>query len=343
MPFTDITGLTASSTFSDLFNKNNDMITRLNQLDVGYIIAGTGVTLSSIGSTGGVTLSVDLSSLATDLSINNTAVTITGSLPSGLTLGGIVGSVLIAGDTYGWTSCNNSTLSASNRMIGIVSAVSGTSSWKISTAGIMELTGSIAGLTQHSLHYLNSGGTYTTTVPTTENTVIKPVLYTFGTTSNRMGLIINSPGTLIPIATTTTTTTNTSSSRSIAEIYGGGVSAGNAVYYNVVGATWNKSIANDYAKAEVFGIVESITGLTATVVIHGSIKLPTTEIYDVGDGGSGGNDIYFLSGITAGAIQNSGPTLSGTIVKPLYTVAPHSLSGITFTGIVVNYIGYRNN
>ena len=343
MPFTDIAGLTASSTFSDLFNKNNDMITRLNQLDIGYIIAGTGVTLSSIGSTGGVTLSVDLSSLATDLSINNTAVTITGSLPSGLTLGGIVGSVLIAGDTYGWTSCNNSTLSASNRMIGIVSAVSGTSSWKISTAGIMELTGSIAGLTQHSLHYLNSGGTYTTTVPTTENTVIKPVLYTFGTTSNRMGLIINSPGTLIPIATTTTTTTNTSSSRSIAEIYGGGVSAGNAVYYNVVGATWNKSIANDYAKAEVFGIVESITGLTATVVIHGSIKLPTTEIYDVGDGGSGGNDIYFLSGITAGAIQNSGPTLSGTIVKPLYTVAPHSLSGITFTGIVVNYIGYRNN
>ena len=341
MPFTDITGLTASSTFSDLFNKNNDMITRLNQLDVGYIIAGTGVTLSSIGSTGGVTLSVDLSSLATDLFINNTAVTITGSLPSGLTLGGIVGSILISGDTYGWTSCNNSTLSASNRMIGIVSAVSGTSSWKISTAGIMELTGSIAGLTQHSLHYLNSGGTYTTTVPTTENTVIKPVLYTFGTTSNRMGLIINSPGTLIP--TTTTTTNTTSSARSIAEIYGGGVSAGNAVYYNVVGATWNKSIANDYAKAEVFGIVESITGLTATVVIHGSIKLPTTEIYDIGDGGSGGNDIYFLSGITAGAIQNSGPTLSGTIVKPLYTVAPHSLSGITFTGIVVNYIGYRNN
>jgi hypothetical protein len=341
MPFTDIAGLTASSTFSDLFNKNNDMITRLNQLDVGYIIAGTGVSLSSIGSTGGVTLSVDLSSLATDLFINNTAVTITGSLPSGLTLGGIVGSVLIAGDTYGWTSCNNSTLSASNRMIGIVSAVSGTSSWKISTAGIIELTGSIAGLTQHSLHYLNTGGTYTSTIPTTENTVIKPVLYTFGTTSNRMGLIINSPGTLIPTATTTTS--NTSSSRSIAEIYGGGVSAGNAVYYNVAGATWNKSIANDYAKAEVFGIVESITGLTATVVIHGSIKLPTTEIYDIGDGGSGGNDIYFLSGITAGAIQNSGPTLSGTIVKPLYTVAPHSLSGITFTGIVVNYIGYRNN
>jgi len=339
MPFTDITGLTASSTFSDLFNKNNEMITRLNILDIGYIVAGTGITLSSIGSTGGITLSVDLSSLSTDLSINNTAITVTGSLPSGLTLGGIVGSVLIAGDTYGWTSCNNSTLSTSNRMIGIISAVNGSSSWKISTAGIIGLTGSIAGLTQHSLHYLNAGGTYTTTVPTTENTVIKPVLYTFGTTTNPMGLVINSPGILIPVATTSIT----SSARSIAEIYGGGVSAGNPVYYNVAGATWNKSIANDYAKAEVFGIVESITGLTATVVIQGSIKLPTTEIYNIGDGGSGGNDIYFLSGTTAGAIQNSGPTLSGTIVKPLYTVAPHSLSGITFTGIVVNYIGYRNN
>ena len=339
MPFTDITGLTAASTFSDLFNKNNEMITRLNILDIGYIIAGTGITLSSIGSTGGITLSVDLSSLATDLSINNTAITVIGSLPSGLTLGGIVGSVLIAGDTYGWTSCNNSTLSTSNRMIGIISAVNGSSSWKISTAGIIGLTGSIEGLTQHSLHYLNAGGTYTTTIPTTENTVIKPVLYTFGTTTSRVGLIINSTGTLIPTATTSTT----SSARSIAEIYGGGVSAGNAIYYNVAGATWNKSIANDYAKAEVFGIVESITGLTATVVMQGSIKLPTTEIYNIGDGGSGGNDIYFLSGTTAGAIQNIGPTLSGTIVKPLYTVAPHSLSGITFTGIVVNYIGYRNN
>ena len=339
MPFTDIAGLTASSTFSDLFNKNNEMITRLNILDISYIIAGSGITLSSIGSTGGITLSADLSSLATDLSINNTAVTITGSLPSGLTLGGIVGSVLISGNTYGWTSCNNSTLSASNRMIGIISAASGTSSWKISTAGIIGLTGSIAGLTQHALHYLNAGGTYTTTIPTTENTVIKPVLYTFGTTTNPMGLVINSIGTLIPAATTSTT----SSARSIAEIYGGGLSAGNPIYYNVTGATWSKSIANDYAKAEVFGIVESITGLTATVVTHGSIKLPTTEIYSVGDGGSGGNDIYFLSGTTAGAIQNSGPTASGTIVKPLYTVAPHSLSGITFTGIVVNYIGYRNN
>ncbi len=69
MPFSDITGLTSSNTFSDLFLKNNEMITRLNELDIGYIIAGTGVTLSSIGSTGGVTLSVDLSSLNTDLSI----------------------------------------------------------------------------------------------------------------------------------------------------------------------------------------------------------------------------------------------------------------------------------
>lgn len=339
MPFDDISGLTGTSTFSDLFNKNNDMITRLNLLDVGYIIAGTGITLSSIGSTGGITLSVNLSSLATDLVINNTSVTITGSLPVGLTLGSIVGSVLISGDTYGWTSCNNSSLSASNRMIGIISTVTGSSSWRISTSGIIGLSGSIAGLTQHSLHYLNAGGTYTTTVPTTESTVIKPVLYTFGTTTNLMGLIINSPGALIPVAATNTT----SSSRSVAEIYGGGISAGNPVYYDVLGVTWAKSIANDYAKAEVFGIVESITGLTATVVMSGSIKLPSTNMFSIGTGGSGGNDIWFLSGTTAGAVQNTGPTLSGTIVKPIYYEAPHSFSGITFTGTVVNYIGYRNN
>lgn len=340
MPFTDITGLTASSTFSDLFNKNNDMITRLNQLDVGNIIAGTGVTLSSIGSTGGITLSVDLSFLTTNLSINNTSVTISGSLPSGLTLGGIVGTTYDVLLSPGYTLVNNLSLNSSNKFIGFITEV-GVSSWKITTSGIFQTVGSVI-LTDNTLYYLNFNGSLTATVPTTVGRVIKPVLYTFGDplVGYQYGLIINGQGTVIPDPTTASIK---SSSRSIAEIYGGGLSAGNPVYYDVAGATWNKSIANDYAKAEVFGIVESITGLTATVVTHGSIKLPTTEIYDVGDGGSGGNDIYFLSGTTAGAIQNSGPTLSGTIVKPLYTVAPHSLSGITFTGIVVNYIGYRNN
>ena len=340
MPFTDITGLTASSTFSDLFNKNNDMITRLNQLDVGNIIAGTGVTLSSIGSTGGITLSVDLSFLTTNLSINNTSITITGSLPSGLTLGGIVGTTYVDANDPGYTLVNNLSLNSSNKFIGFITEV-GASSWKITTSGIFQTVGSVA-LTSNTLYYLNFNGSLTATVPSTVGRVIKPILYTFGaiTQGSPYGLIINGQGTVIPDPTTASIK---SSSRSIAEIYGGGVSAGNPVYYDVTGATWNKSIANDYAKAEVFGIVESITGLTATVVTNGSINLPTTEIYDVGDGGSGGNDIYFLSGTTAGAIQNSGPTLSGTIVKPLYTVAPHSLSGITFTGIVVNYIGYRNN
>lgn len=339
MPFTDITGLTASSTFSDLFNKNNDMITRLNQLDVGNIIAGTGVTLSSIGSTGGITLSVDLSFLTTNLSINNTSVTISGSLPSGLTLGGIVGTTYVL-LSPGYTLVNNLSLNSSNKFIGFITEV-GVSSWKISTSGIFQTVGSVV-LTDNTLYYLNFDGSLTATVPSTVGRVIKPVLYTFGDplVGYQYGLIINGQGTVIPDPTTASIK---SSSRSIAEIYGGGLSAGNPVYYDVAGATWNKSIANDYAKAEVFGIVESITGLTATVVTHGSIKLPTTEIYSMGDGGSGGNDIYFLSGTTAGAIQNSGPTLSGTIVKPLYTVAPHSLSGITFTGIVVNYIGYRNN
>lgn len=341
MPLSDIIGLTANNTFSTLFDKNNEMIERLNLLDISSIIGGTGITLSLINNSGGVTVSIDVPSIATDIVsyVNNTSITISGSLPTGLTLGSIVGSVLVAGDTYGWTSCNNSSLTASNRMIGIISTVTGSSSWKISTSGVLKLIGSIAGLTQHSLYYLNAGSTYTTTIPTTEGTVIKPVLYTFGIAADPMGLIINSPGALIP----STITSTISSARSVAEIYGGGVSAGNPIYYDVIGATWAKSIANDYAKSEVFGIIESITGLTATVVMHGSIKLPTTNQFTSGAGGSGGNDIWFLSGTTAGGIQNTGPTLSGTIVKPLYYEAPHSLSGVTFTGTVVNYIGYRNN
>ena len=88
MALPDITGLTASSTFSELFLKNNEMITRLNLLDVSSIAGGTGITVTEGGSNGGVTLSVSF-----DYStVPNVSITITGTLPSGITLGDAIAS-----------------------------------------------------------------------------------------------------------------------------------------------------------------------------------------------------------------------------------------------------------
>ena len=52
----------------------------------------------------------------------------------------------------------------------------------------------------------------------------------------------------------------------------------------------------------------------------------------------GGNDIYFLSSTTAGKVRVTAPTGQTDIIKPIYQVAPH---GGPYTGIVMNYIGYK--
>jgi hypothetical protein len=136
-----------------------------------------------------------------------------------------------------------------------------------------------------------------------------------------------------------------SASRTIAEIpTNGNLSVGNSVFYDIPGATWAKSKADAFNTSEVFGIIESITGLTATVVTQGSVVVPSTVLNDVGDGGgSGGNDIWFLSGTTAGHMQNLAPTLPNQIIKPLYYAYSHAFSGTTFSGQLVNYVGYSTS
>ena len=115
-----------------------------------------------------------------------------------------------------------------------------------------------------------------------------------------------------------------------------GVSAGNAIYYDVASGKYKQSKADNPATAEVFGIVESIDGSSnLNVVLYGSIGL--TGFINISDGGSGGHDVYFLSGVTAGKLQSLAPTDPNHIVKPVYQTAPHG----NYTGVVVNYIGYR--
>lgn len=121
--------------------------------------------------------------------------------------------------------------------------------------------------------------------------------------------------------------------------YTPGITAGDAIYYSIAGASYEKSKADDQVTAEVFGVVESYNSSDSslTVVIAGSINLPESRLTLSGENGaSGGKDIFFLSGQTAGKLHDIAPTTIGHIVKPVYQVSPHG----SYTGIINNYIGY---
>lgn len=121
-----------------------------------------------------------------------------------------------------------------------------------------------------------------------------------------------------------------------------GITVGNVIRYDVAATGYTASKANTPESAEVFGVVESYSSTTNSfnVVMGGSINLPVGYLsYMSTDptGAGGGNDIFFLSGLTAGKLQNLAPDDITHIIKPIYQVAPHG----SYTGIITNYSGYR--
>lgn len=120
-----------------------------------------------------------------------------------------------------------------------------------------------------------------------------------------------------------------------------GLTIGNVIRYDVINSGYTASKANDAVNSEVFGVIESYnsSNLTHNVVIYGSINLESSYLIGVNGstGASGGNDIYFLSGITAGVLQNLAPSNLDHIIKPVYQSAPHG----SYSGVVINYLGYR--
>ena len=320
MPLPDITSLAEDDTFQTLFNTNNTMIDRLNLLDIANIIAGSGITYTGPNTVGGITLTIDTSV------IEEIGFKVSNTVPTGLTLGSPIG---ITGATFGTVS--NLSVGSSRKFLGIISKLY-PDGYRITTSGRI-ITG--VTLTDHTLYYLSNGG-ITSTLPTNNGEVIKPVLFSIGLTYG--AVVLDQRETLISESSSYIK----SASRVIAEIPSNpGFSAGNVVFYDVTGSTWAKSNANAHNRSEVFGVIESISGITATVVTHGSVTIPSTMFHNMGQtGGTGGNDIWFLSGTTAGHLQNLGPTLANHIVKPVYYAYPHEFSGVTFSGLVVNYIGY---
>ena len=110
----------------------------------------------------------------------------------------------------------------------------------------------------------------------------------------------------------------------------------------IVNPSQNKfipSLANSAETAEVFGVIESIEGGIAQVVISGQINYPMDKIYEdprAVTGAAGGNDVFFLSAVTAGIITNLAPETVTHIAKPIMTGATLG----SYNAVVNNYIGY---
>jgi len=118
------------------------------------------------------------------------------------------------------------------------------------------------------------------------------------------------------------------------------INIGDVIRYDVLNSIYVKSIANGLVESEVVGIVESInTNSSKNVVIYGSINLPASSLLILNadpTGALGGNDIFFLSDVYSGKLQNIAPTVGSTVIKSIYQVAPHG----SYSGIVINNIGY---
>jgi len=107
-----------------------------------------------------------------------------------------------------------------------------------------------------------------------------------------------------------------------------------------------KAKANVAEHSEVIGVIESFSGGATgneqvNIVLHGQIEYPSEKLANIPGtaiaGASGGDDIYFLSEVTAGVLQNLAPSTVGTIAKPVLQAAADG----TYTGHVINYIGYQ--
>jgi len=324
MSFNPITSLQSTDTFQTLFTRNNEVISRINSLKIGGISAGTGIIINGPNNQGGITLTVDFSQ-GTGIS-GNTVITINGNVPTGLGLNspiGITGGVLGACSTSSLTSCRN--------FLGFISDIAA-SSYKITSSGKVFNSS----LSENTLYYLNTTGGITPTRPTANNSIIKPVLFNINSTSG--AIVLQQNETLIDIASSTYIQ---SSSRNIAQIPSNGLVLGDTVYFDIASNQWKKAQANNAETSEVFGIIESISGSTASVITNGSITtIPAGKLNNLGSGGEGGNDIWFLSPTIPGSLQNQGATLAGHIVKPVFYQFPHTTEGIAYTGYVVNYSGY---
>ena len=114
-----------------------------------------------------------------------------------------------------------------------------------------------------------------------------------------------------------------------------GFVAGQAIRFNREAATgisgdfYTAALADSALNAEVIGIVESTTTNTFDIVYGGEISIAGFDpSFAVGD-----NDVFFLSGVTAGLLTPNPPSTAGRVIKPVLVRTESN------TGVVTNYVG----
>lgn len=125
------------------------------------------------------------------------------------------------------------------------------------------------------------------------------------------------------------------SMRNVITQNGHGFVAGQAIRFNREAATgisgdfYTAAIADSALNAEVIGVVESTTENTFDLVYGGEISLagfdPSFSVTD--------NDVFFLSGVTAGLLTSIPPSSAGKVIKPVVVRTEGD------TGVVTNYVG----
>jgi len=121
-----------------------------------------------------------------------------------------------------------------------------------------------------------------------------------------------------------------------------GFTAGNVIRFDVGSNGYTLAQANTPANAEVCGIVSSTSSASVfTFVVGGDVEttqfIRNNTIY-----GSTGDEVFFLSGETAGVLDSVPPNDAGKVLKSVVVRLPSIQDGSGITqerGLVKNYVG----
>ena len=285
--FVDIVGLNLGNTFGGWYAKTNDMIDRLNALNVASIVGGDGITASPhTAANGGYTLS--LSGTVARNMVFDGNVTVNGTLTSNFA-GAVSGTTVVLPANTGVTVGNIVYIDSTGNLqkaladdectaevVGIVIGFTGGSAQvattgKISGSSIIEaFTGTIGATLQKGVVYFLSGGVSgagTTLEPDVTSYVSKPML--LGLTGDS-GLILPYRGFIATEGTVGNTTV-------IQGVCGGSVSGvlsvnglTASIFLNQTGPTNRKTTGHIHAINEIklLGAGSSNRGFAKTISIN---------------------------------------------------------------------------
>lgn len=216
---------------------------------------------------------------------------------------------------------------ANSHAIGVVESATSTN-FILVRHGTITLSGLTAGLP----YYLSAttAGATTTTEPTTAGLISKVIFISLSTTSAFV-YVQDGDSVLSPALGTA------GESLKLEETVGGGFAAGDVVYNT--GAAWAKAKADAASTSDVIGVIESVSGGLAVIVICGEIT--------IGSASWTPGAVYFLSDATAGLLTTTEPTAAGSISRPLMVAITatrgviYHLRGMVIPSTPSNFNGFN--